>query len=720
MQVIQTVNDTIRVLFNPSVEDFRLLDFLLVQDKQGKFLAQIIEIYDDKYDASQNVARIKLFYRVDENGGIFDYDHYTPSKECEIKKINKREIITFINEGKKSLTIGLDALEQKPFDINLDFFKNRATVFADKLDQSNVLCAHFAKAFTRYGEHSVIIDYTGSLQIENAKKLSATKDLKLPLDFYSIDYIWEKGLATASLETQAVCRDIFNEIQTFIQNTPDGFIPFNKFLRVIQEQQKTTPIVELTVLLNNLRAYQKNSIFAQYKRDIETFKKALNENEIVIIDLSPLKTQWHKEFFEYTIRTIEKDAFLFARLNDSNSDVDLINFIYDKKPEVCFIPSISYNYKKLPHITERTKNYILLPTLNPRRDFAHANFEINSMSNNECALFGENSENFIFAIKNNIFEIKKEEKPIAKKKIRLSFSNSNALDVRENSGSITEEELDFFQQFNEAQELAGQSFENKEDEKPVLEELKTGEKIILEEIDPEELIQQPNTQTQQTPVVAEVSEVEEEIYEEEITQVVFEQEPQNSIEETVEEEIYVEQVQEEAQTFIEDTSVNIEPTEEEQKEISQKFEDILDGVDEEPATPSFEDEMDSLKSLAAQSIEETFSEVVDDEVEQDEQGEEIVENDPNTVIIGDDIKIDIEDALSTEGQDELPIFKDKDKDDIQKQEFKSGDIVEHEKYGRGEVIKVINYADRSLLQINFDEVGKRLLDPDIAKIKVVG
>ena len=150
MQVIQTVNDTIRVLFNPSVEDFRLLDFLLVQDKQGKFLAQIIEIYDDKYDASQNVARIKLFYRVDENGGIFDYDHYTPSKECEIKKINKREIITFINEGKKSLTIGLDALEQKPFDINLDFFKNRATVFADKLDQSNVLCAHFAKAFLQY------------------------------------------------------------------------------------------------------------------------------------------------------------------------------------------------------------------------------------------------------------------------------------------------------------------------------------------------------------------------------------------------------------------------------------------------------------------------------------------------------------------------------------------------------------------------------------------
>ena len=44
MQVIQTINDTIRILFSPIDEDFRLLDFLLVQEGENKYLAQIIEI----------------------------------------------------------------------------------------------------------------------------------------------------------------------------------------------------------------------------------------------------------------------------------------------------------------------------------------------------------------------------------------------------------------------------------------------------------------------------------------------------------------------------------------------------------------------------------------------------------------------------------------------------------------------------------------------------
>ena len=39
------------------------------------------------------------------------------------------------------------------------------------------------------------------------------------------------------------------------------------------------------------------------------------------------------------------------------------------------------------------------------------------------------------------------------------------------------------------------------------------------------------------------------------------------------------------------------------------------------------------------------------------------------------------------------------------------------KIKKGEVVKVITYANRSLLQINFEEVGKRLLDPDIANIR---
>ena len=64
----------------------------------------------------------------------------------------------------------------------------------------------------------------------------------------------------------------------------------------------------------------------------------------------------------------------------------------------------------------------------------------------------------------------------------------------------------------------------------------------------------------------------------------------------------------------------------------------------------------------------------------------------------------------------MPIFKNK-TEQKEKIVFKTGDKIEHDKYGKGEVVKVITYANRSLLQINFEEVGKRLLDPDIANIR---
>ena len=64
MQISNTLNNIIRILFNPKVEAFKLFDFLVVKSDEDRYIAQIIEIYDDKFDASQNVARLKLFYKI--------------------------------------------------------------------------------------------------------------------------------------------------------------------------------------------------------------------------------------------------------------------------------------------------------------------------------------------------------------------------------------------------------------------------------------------------------------------------------------------------------------------------------------------------------------------------------------------------------------------------------------------------------------------------------
>ena len=785
MQVIQTINDTIRILFSPEEEDFKLLDFLLVQESDNKYLAQIIEIYDDKYDASQNVARVKLFFKVNENGEVFGYDHFTPSKECEISKLKKEEILTFINEGKEALNIGLDYRSEEPLDINLDFLKNNAVIFADRIDHSNNISASFARTLSRYNKHSVIFDFTGALEIKNAKKLKITKDIKLPLDFYSLDYIWEKGLSTASLETQAICREIFNEVKTFAKNTPDGFIPFDKFLNVVEIQYKATPIIELTVLLNKLKAYQKNNIFAKSKKDFEAVKKAVDKNDITIIDFSEVKTSWHKEFCDFVIRNMQDDVFVFLRLNETNTDVDLINFIYDKKPKTHFISSVSYSFSKMPHIIERAQNYVLLPTLNPKRDFGAASFELMSINKDECILFGEDTENFIFTIKNDRFESNVGNAPKALKKTRLKLSDSgiktgNALKEKfraahkeevEQQGEdnvLTEEELEFFGQFEEpVNEKAIEEEEKTPVKKPeesdaighyeekispqetseALDEIETPqeEEIIaeehVEEIQEDSEISDNEVQEENEPenVVIEEEQPEQEIQLEEISEqepvleqdlIIETEEPEEEIQKTTEEEIieqepYVEtepkkdNINTQEEVLIDTKNSSEEEIEDKEEELSDKnFQNIFKETQEETAEEETQEDTFSLEELAQQSVENAFNQVIDEEDEKEEHPQE-QKNDSSALVIDDNVVIDLEkikEHIDTKNGSELPIFKNK-TEVKEKETFNTGDKIEHDKYGKGEVVKVINYANRSLLQINFEEIGKRLLDPDIANIK---
>ena len=56
-------------------------------------------------------------------------------------------------------------------------------------------------------------------------------------------------------------------------------------------------------------------------------------------------------------------------------------------------------------------------------------------------------------------------------------------------------------------------------------------------------------------------------------------------------------------------------------------------------------------------------------------------------------------------------------DMVMSDSFEQGDTVYHAKYGNGVVEKMIKYGAKSLYSINFDNVGRRLLDPTLTEIK---
>ena len=70
-------------------------------------------------------------------------------------------------------------------------------------------------------------------------------------------------------------------------------------------------------------------------------------------------------------------------------------------------------------------------------------------------------------------------------------------------------------------------------------------------------------------------------------------------------------------------------------------------------------------------------------------------------------------------EDETPVVPVYPADDIPQTSseiFEAGDQVSHPKYGTGVVEKMIKYGNKVLCSINFENIGRRLLDPAISEI----
>ena len=822
MQVANALNNQIRILFNPNIESFRLFDFLMVKSSEDRYIAQIIEIYDDKFDASQNVAKLKLFYKISKDNEVIPYDNFTPNKECEIVKIKQDEIEKFTNNNKKTFQFATNVKNSAPLNLQYDFFNNGAIILADKIDNANSISLSLAKQLSNE-KNVVIIDSTGILEFNNIPKIKASKDFKIPLNYTTIDYVFEKCLEDASLEFQAIAGDILNEIKKFAKSQSLGFIPFNAFIKVLLEQYKATPYPELKVLMVKLKKYQMNDIFAKNKKDIEELNNSISKNKITIVDISITESMWQKAYLDYITDSIEDKIYLLTRINDENCDADLINKIYNNKKNINFIPNVSYNYKKLPTLMQYCKNYILLPSLYQRSDFLDANFALCNLITDGCVIFGENTDNFLYMIKNYEPEIPKERK--AYRKIALSLLDENE---KEEINDI-DNQRDYFEDFQREIEqidlIPNDSSKEKEpeEEQEVKNKQDEDDKQDEEEKEFEKVEDFKGEITNDEDEFQNLSNYKEEDTEEkDITEKEPEEEKEEKIEKTFNEipkgsdsdEIFKEETQKEIpkdkeenkgikEEDLEDEIIDLtSKTEEKSENLEIKDENIsfdnmetIDLLSDAPKketeteekiqdTPISkndnleidlsEDDLDFFQiakessNLAVENEEKPQDVMVDDvkykshnqeendnikkdEIEKeelnieleetqendidlndvaqksiDESFEEIIStansNSSQTINLSDDKEINIEtleENTNKEEKESLPIFKEKQEQNNDSQTYKVGDIISHNKYGKGSVVKTMKYENRQLLQIEFETSGKKLLDPKIPNVKIV-
>ena len=773
MQVANALNNQIRILFNPSIENFKLFDFLIVKSNEDKYLAQIIEIYDDKFDASQNVAKLKLFYKITKDDEVIPYDSFTPNKECEIIKIKQEEVEEFINQDKKIFQFGINAKNSLPLNIQYEFFNNNPIILADKIENANTISLSLAMKLSSE-KNVAIIDSTGILEYNEIPKIKASKDFRIPLNYQTIDFVFEKCLKDASLEFQSIVGAILNEIKKFAKHQENEFIPFNAFVRVLLEQYKATPYPELKILISKLKKFQMDDVFARSKKDLEKLINSIKENKITIIDISSASSSWQKAYLDYITEAIQDEIYLLTRINDENSDVDLINKIYNCKKNINFIPNVSYNFKKLPSIIQNCKNYILLPSLYQRNDFLDANFALCNLISDGCIIFGENTDNFLYLIKNFEPEVKEQKKIY--RKIALSLLDDEEKQTEEKLG----EQGDYFENFQKEMEEKNSSsqqiqkeenefehvedykgeitndddeFQNlsnysEEDSSSVIDEIQeTKEEQVQEAIEekidePEEteiFREIPNHQTEEEYIDLIPEDKKEEILKEEPK----EEKNEDFLGETIEEETI--DLLEISETSKEE--VQIKETEEEPKKEETKDEELpLDDME----TDLSEDDLDffQIAKESSATIEEKEEEKPKEEKKIDKSNFDIIDlsedNDIDlnavaqssidesfeqiieSVNVGQTQTINIDDAQinlenlnnNAEEKENLPIFKEQQEETVEQKEYKIGDSVIHGKYGKGKVTKTMRYENRQLLQIEFEQAGKKLLDPKIANVKL--
>ncbi len=824
MQVANALNNNIRILFNPKLEPFKLFDFLMVKSDEDRYLAQIIEIYDDKFDSSQNVAKLRLFYKITLNNEVMPYDNFTPNRECEIVKIKQDEVENFINQDKKTFIFGTNTKSSTSLNVQYDFFNNNPIVLADKVDNSNAISLNLAKKLS-CEKHVIIIDSTGVIDFEEAQKIKASKNFRLPLNFSTIDFIFDKCLSDASLEFQQIAGSIILEIKKFAKRQAFEFIPFNLFVRVLLEQYKATPYPELKLLLVRLKKYQMDEIFAKTKKEVETLFKTIEKNPITIIDISSVNTLWQKAYLEYFVNTIEENVYLITRINDENCDVDLINKIYTEKKNIHFIPNVSYNYKKLPSIMQYCKNYILLPSLYQRTDFLNANFALANLISDGCIIFGENTDNFLYLAKDYTLETQEKRKNY--RKIALSMANSdNQSQQNQNTNQEHKQKNDSQKLIDELKELEETQIKLKEEQDMVFNSEDQSNKEPVFENENFEKLENPKAQKDEFSEISEQNEtkehddfsvednkdtkaqkdefqpieevnaqpieeenknpIEQENEKEEIKDTIINLEEDESIldafdaisikeesiktqdeEQNLDEKLANEMAERKEKDAILKEKFNfndaqlIDPDEttyenstktkivdEKQdeelnlsdeeldffqiaKESSMQYEQeelknekiIVDDVEYKTkndtqdnkkkdeinnssiSQPSNDNDID-LNEIANNSIDASFNEIIDKKPQESSQ----------IININEEVNINIDKAAPIE-KENLPIFKEE-QNETPSETYKIGDIVIHKKYGKGTVVKTIKYEERQLLQIEFEQSGKKLLDPKVADIKL--
>jgi len=728
MKLIEIRNNLIKLSYDENERPV-LGQFIALTGEEKSYVAQYVNL---KADNINNFAVAKLMFSFTSDGVVSEYDGSAPSINSKIVNLPANELLDLL-PVETPLKIGQISGSNDNLDVDISLFEGNFTVFCENDYEKTTVISNCVRQLFRMKEKSVVIDVEDLFS--EYPRITLGQDFKLPLDTSFIDFIFEHDLKNTDATTKAVIQDIFYAVQQYIKTLDNQYLPIENFIDVVTAQYKETQMPELALLKNKLLKYKDAGVFANEPQEYLKLEEKLKERNCVVVNIKDADGELQKNIISYIHRlleTFDKYVYYFVPLKDDNSDKKLLKRIINHS-HVFTTVFASHLYKYASELKSHAQNLMFFAPQTMQNDFAAYNTFLNKLSPTEGVIYGKLTQGIplIISLDNLELDLTKEDVfgdrqrfvPAIEEDILTSddIYAINSLQEAPASAPASEssvqkelgkqEQEDYFEDISDEdmEEFGVDEYENDntEIEQEDAEELEK-DKDILSQKETEEVPELENTIEHE-----EVTEQEKDIAQEALT------DDKEQIENILADGEYDEESEEtEANSpdfeNILKTDKDIEDDVEDDEDLS--FMDDFQGTAEsssqaesfpETAEPA-EDEPDKLTEDDLDFIENSQDEepVQDNGIPEVEEGEEIGE---------------LEDTEDEETPPVVPVY-DTDDDRESANEnigFVAGDKVSHPRYGNGTVEKIIKYGNKTLCSIDFENVGRRLLDPSISDFEKV-
>lgn len=763
MQVLEIKNNLVKIAYDVN-DNLALSSFVIIEDTNTPYVAQVVNVKADKLT---NFAIVKLLFTFNEEGILKNYNGTIPSLKSTVSILPSKELLDII-PIENNLTMGELAQQNVTLNVDKTILDNNLLVCSDNVENTNILLKNITK---QIDEKIVIFDTDGLFDAEN--KITFGKDFKLPLNYDTINFIYENELDDVDATSRAVIQDIFIEVQEYTKNLPEGYLPFETFINVVDQQYKETQIPQLVLLKNKLIKYRDLNAFAETLKDVLSLSIAIDKSKVTIIDISEMAPVLQKEIMSYTYRVmkgINETIYSFVKVDNANSSKRLLKTFLSRDGIYTTI-ICRHEYKYLPELKSAAQNLILFTPQTLQHDFAAYNTFLNKLNTDEFIIYGAHTQNIPLIVELDELELdtQNDDDETESEKNIEEIPSSNVVPMpapvqntapQENVTESPEPEIQEEETFKAPEvEYPDLGFDNEtpsSNEAPTVDFPETETLNVTEEQPEENFTQIELPETFEEPEIEEVQqeEPEEDIqknFDNEISQEPIEEEvfmpetdiPQVEINEDLSEQAIIEDsnisetpaeytsqaTEEQAPIYniLDDNEIDYQDAEPEvlplEPEIDYSVEDI--DIEENYQEPQPYDENEAMIEQAAKDVDKLiYEKLPNEDVTLDDlsdlQSDELTEDDLN--LIGDlasDNGITPEPELeyNEEQPPVVPIYNAEDIEPQEQQSLEPGDRVSSPKYGEGVVEKMIKYGNKMLCSIEFPNIGRRLLDPAMTEIK---